>query len=143
MKDQLFENVGKDIKTFAKTVSGVILFLHSLLGIVFVAVGCMIAAMDSGLGFFVFVGFLIAIAIVAWGYILSRLAVMLMYAYGEMTDRLISIDGKLTEKPKRPIPVKPTPGPRRSTPWQCQFCDHQNPPEARWCQSCGTEDINV
>ena len=149
MSKELFNNVGSDIKTIAKVIANWILALHILLGIVIIICGCALLSEELAIGW---VGFLIGFGIFGFGYIMSRLAVMLLYAYGEMTDRLISIDSKLSNssKPKRneQIKVKVEKNPEadtvhRASSWECPFCGHQNPNDAKFCKSCGTEDIGV
>ena len=149
MSKELFNNVGSDIKTIAKVIANWIFALHILLGIVIIICGCALLSEELAIGW---VGFLIGFGIFGFGYIMSRLAVMLLYAYGEMTDRLISIDSKLSNssKPKRneQIKVKVEKNPEadtvhRASSWECPFCGHQNPNDAKFCKSCGTEDIGV
>lgn len=146
MRQELFNNVGSDIKTIAKAIANWILGLHILLGIVIIICGCAFLSQGFVIGW---VGFLIAFGLFGFGYILSRLSVMLLYAYGEITDRLISIDSKMpnSSKPdktndKAEDKSKNDP-PRRTGPWECQFCGHQNPADTRFCKSCGIEDIVV
>lgn len=149
MSKELFNNVGSDIKTIAKVIANWILALHILLGIIIIICGCALLSEGLAIGG---VGFLIGFGIFGFGYIMSRLAVMLLYAYGEMTVRLISIDSKISNsyrsvKPEK-INVKADKKsedntPRRTSPWECQFCGYQNPIEAKFCKSCGTEDIGV
>ena len=149
MSKELFSNVGSDIKTIAKVIANWILALHILLGIVIIICGCALLSEELAIGW---VGFLIGFGIFGFGYIMSRLAVMLLYAYGEMTDRLISIDSKMSNSSKSAktdkVNVKvekkhENNAPRRTSPWECPFCGHQNPIDARFCKSCGTEDIGV
>lgn len=149
MSKELFDNVGRNIKTIAKAVANWILGLHILIGVAIIICGCAVLAEGYSIGW---VGFLIAFGIFAFGYILSRLIVMLLYAYGEITDRLISIDIKMPNNRKSTrtdgITVKPEKKsdnntPHRTSPWECQFCGHLNPLDARFCKSCGTEDIVV
>lgn len=149
MSKELFNNVGSDIKTIAKVIANWILVLHILLGIVIIICGCALLSEELAIGW---VGFLIGLGIFGFGYIMSRLAVMLLYAYGEMTDRLISIDSKMSNsyKSKKPEQIKvkveqASENTRvcRTSPWECPFCGNQNPNDARFCKSCGTEDIGV
>lgn len=97
MNKELFSNVGSDIKAIAKVIANWILALHILLGIVIIICGCALLSQELAIGW---VGFLIAFGLFGFGYIVSRLAVMLLYAYGEMTDRLISIDSKMPNSSK-------------------------------------------
>lgn len=113
MNNQLFKNVGTDIKSFAQIAYRVIWGLHIVLGSVFLLLGCFEAA-DSGKGIFALLGILISGAIIGFGYILSRLSVMLLYAYGEMAERLISIDKKLSETTSRSAPNRQFPPLRRT-----------------------------
>ena len=151
MNTDLFNNVGKYIKNFAKVLSYWILGINIILGAAFIICGCALGANGTDIGW---IGVPIGIGTFVLGYLLSKLAVMFLYAYGEMTDRLISIDTKMgkthagnnngsvptpNKAPVNKVPVNKVP--RRTTPWDCPFCGHQNPTDARYCQSCGLEDI--
>lgn len=149
MGKELFNNIGGDIKTIAKVIANWILGLFILLGIIFIICGCVLLSAGFGVGW---VGFLIAIGLFAYGYAYSRFKVMELYAYGEITDRLISIDTKMPNnfKPNKPdkINVKAekkseNEAPHRTSPWECPFCGQQNPIDVKFCKSCGTEDIGV
>ena len=48
----------------------------------------------------------------------------------------VKAEPKVEKKPENNAP-------RRTSPWECPFCGHQNPIDARFCKSCGTEDIGV
>lgn len=149
MSKELFNNVGSDIKTIAKVIANWILVLHILLGSVIIICGCVLLSEELAIGW---VGFLIGFGIFGFGYIISKLTVILLYAYGEMTDRLISIDSKMSNfsKSKKTeqikIKVEQTPETtriHRTSPWECPFCGNQNANDARFCKSCGTEDIGI
>lgn len=149
MSKELFNNVGHDIKTIAKVIANWILALHILFGIVIIICGCVLLSDRLAIGW---VGFLIGFGIFGCGYFTSRLSVMILYAYGEITDRLISIDSKTpnSSKPKKTeqIKVKVEQAPestrvRKTSPWECPFCGNQNPSDVSFCKSCGTEDIGV
>jgi len=149
MGNELFDNVGKYIKGLAKTIFYWILTPYILFGIA--AIICGIALMDAGSGIGA-IGLLIGFAIFAVGYGVAKLKVAEMYAYGEMADRLISIDSKLSPNRKshksNPVPVKieeetDDQTPHRTTSWECPFCGCENLQDSRFCKSCGTEDIGI
>lgn len=149
MAKELFSNVGKDIKNIARTTASWTLAWYVFIGLIIVVCGCVLLAEGLTLGW---VSFLIALGIIAYGYSKSRLEVMRLFAYGEIADRLISLDSKISGNPPTTkgngIFVKPEKKAeyeslRRTSPWECQFCGHQNPAETRFCKSCGTEDIGV
>ena len=140
MSKELFVNVGKDIKSVAKTIANWILGFHVVLACVFASVACIMLSEDISIGW---VGFLIALLLIISGYALSRMTVMFMYAYGEITDRLISIDSKMncssrtpnadkTKSDENPVAKAPT----QPTAWKCSLCGHTNPADARFCEEC-------
>ena len=145
MNNELFNNVGKNIKSIAKAIANIILALHILLGAVLVIAGL---ALNEPITFLV--ALLMALVLIGFGYGLSKLTVMLLYAYGEIAYRLISIDLKLSDDSKTVNSDKITAEkkiedntPCRTDPWKCQFCGYQNPADAKFCESCGTEDIGI
>lgn len=145
MGKELFENAGKDIKTIAKAIATRIFVMYILVAVgVFVA-GCYLLSEQSVFGLVLLVA---AITVAAYGYAKSRTEVLLLYAYGEMTDRLISIDSKINgnyrAKPKlqkSPIPGdEPKACTQRTGPWECPFCGTMNTKESKYCESCHVED---
>ena len=147
MEKELFVNVGRDIKAVARSIANWILALYVLVG--FVLVACGVALLCERMWYGV-IGIFLAVGVVGFGYTKSKLEVMRLYAYGEIADRIISIDQTLSQKQGKPQPgsVKVNPQkkeegkkPARKTAWECSFCGHGNPPDARFCESCGTEDV--
>ena len=155
MSKELFENVGRDIKNIAKKIADWIFILHCLAGLVLFLVGCVLVSE----GIYTTVGvvaILVAFGVVAFGYAISRLAVILLYGYGEMAYRLISIDQKITgsvtnqdkqnenkRKEKKVKGNQEIDETIKKPAWECQFCGHKNPEDTRFCKSCGTEDIEI
>lgn len=154
MSKPLFENVGRDLKTIAKAI-----YRETMIGYILVSLAslglsiCMGTILDSE-GALVLIGVLLAIGIAVFGHFKAKLAVMKLYAYGELVDRVISIEESISrktgggksvpkEKPKvTPVSVKiDTPVTKRNADgsWVCPFCDHLNRPGADWCEECGVE----
>ena len=149
MSKELFDNVGKYLKELAEILYYRILIPYVLVGITLIVCGCVFLADGIAWGA---VGFLIAIAIFYIGHCNAKLKVAEIYAHGEIADRLISIDSKLSSNRKAaksdPVTVKvvekaENPLPRRTAPWDCPFCGCKNPQDSRYCKSCGTEDIGM
>ena len=143
MKNALFKNVGKDIKDVAEAEANSILAKYVLIGIVIVLCGFALIAEGYAIGC---VGFIIALVVIIYGYRVSRLAVMFLYAYGEIADRLISLDTKTANNrklPKSPTEVPVTPKKKDRQDWECQFCGHKNSAGAMFCESCNIENIDT
>lgn len=143
MSKPLFENVGKDIKSFAQSVAAWIYGMHILLGIVIFFLGC-----ASQQPVFIIITCALAIGIIVFGRLTSKALVILLYAYGEMAERLISIDCKLSDSKQatKKVPIKKvddTTSPKRTAPWRCAFCDFENPADVKYCRSCNREDIDA
>lgn len=145
MSNELFKNVGTSIKAVAKTVANCIFLIAILCAALLVLEGC--TMLDAGLSLG-WIRLLTAAAVVGLGYALSRLAVMLLYAYGEITERVMSIDAKLSpakqEKKAKTAEAQEAEQPvqkKRSGAWKCPFCEHLNSADAHWCASCGREDV--
>ena len=157
MNNDLFDNVGKYLKDLAKGVYTRIFTLYILIGAA-IAI-CGIVLVSNGMGWGI-LGLFIAAAVIGYGNSAAKLTVAKLYAYGEIADRLITIDSKLSsysstastassaenkkakvksEKTQEPIDHTP----RRTAPWVCHFCGCTNPSDARFCNSCSTEDIGV
>ncbi len=147
MSKELFDNVGKELKSFATVIANIILGTFIVLGGIVLIIGFSIGDAAG------FIGLLIAICLFVFGYVYSRLKVMLLYAYGEIADRLISIDTKMPEcvkhnKPEK-MPVKTVEkksenkGLRKESGWECSFCGSQNPADAKFCKTCGIENVDI
>lgn len=149
MSKPLFQNAGQDLKTISKGI-----YFRTIIGYVVVALALFVCGciyLDSG-ETFGWLGLILGVAAVIYGHFVAKLAVIKLYAFGELVDRVISIEGSISrktgkgvnkEKPKvMPVPVKiDTPATKRDADgsWACPFCDHINPPGADWCEECGVE----
>ncbi len=155
MEMELFDNVGKSIKEVAKQAANRILATYILLGIGCIALGvaCILEIGSAGFLFFI-------PAPILWyiGNALATEKVMHLYAYGEIVDRLISIESKLSDnqttstRSSEPVLTSAPPeAPTFSTPstatkssdWECVFCGHHNPANACYCGSCGIAEVNI
>lgn len=149
MSKPLFDNVGKDLKKIAEIIAQIIMILHVLIGLVLIIVACVLFADEATIALGI-ACLLVGAGIVVWGYILSRLLVIVLYAYGELVEKVTSIEEKLVGKK---VPGKPdtkifkvkkleeTPKTKKESDgsWQCIFCEHTNPAGADWCEDCGVQ----
>lgn len=128
----MYNQVGKELKGWAK-------FIVILLTIPFVAIGILllVALIDADLAF---LGSVICLVTVLLGYALARLSGIILYAFGEIVDRLASIDdrgskpqvmGNTVTRSTAAAPEKKVPGS-----WTCMSCGHTNLPDAKWCDGC-------
>ena len=122
MSKPLFYNVGKDIKAVAKAEYTRIFAFYILIGIVIILIGCAFLSRELSMGWYAFP---IAFCVMYYGHLVAKLRIMLVYAYGEMAECLVSIDQKLSSKNSRkkvnliPDPAPgPAPGPVNSIPWE-------------------------
>ena len=149
MSKELFDNAGRDIKAMCRAIAREILWPYIFFSILIILGSCFALYQGITLGWF---GFLIAIGVFQTGYAKSRRTVMLLYAYGEITDHVISIDRKLAncnsgpDSPVSPEKIKKVEPQRRvyrTASWECQFCGHLNQASSKYCEACGTEDIGI
>lgn len=144
----MYKNVGKELKGWAK-------FLVILLTIPYVIIGVISIAYFSsedqgGLGV------LVAIMIVIVGYFLARMGAILLYAFGEIVDRVSSIENRVCgnvethstkKKEAKQNNIKSVeknvelPAVERNSDgtWKCVFCGHNNLSGAAWCEECGIQ----
>lgn len=101
----MFKRVGKEIKTWAK-----VLVILEMIPIVIagVAVAMLAFAYDEEL---IIPGILCGILIVVLGYFIARLSSIMLYAKGELVDRVMRIDEKLERMEKMQHPAAPAPSP--------------------------------
>ena len=124
---------------------------YTLIALIVALAGIAIGA-EEGYPLVIIIGIVIAIIIAVYGYNKSHLDVMLLYAQGELADRIISIDSKLSKKGKTTpvaVPIKEKPElnengtlkvkKEKDGSWICLFCDHRNPAGADWCEECGCQ----
>ena len=150
MSKPLFDNVGKELKKMAETIAKLIRILHVLIGLVLIVVGCALFGEDIPIA--VGIAFLlVGIGVIGWGDTLARLIVIALYAYGELVEKVVSIEGILVGKnesdenksEKKKVNKKVVPAPKTGKnpdgSWQCIFCDHTNPAGADWCEDCGVQ----
>lgn len=149
MGKPLFENVGKDLKSIANTI-----YLSTMIGYVLVSLGlfvggCILLSSEGAIGW---LGVLFSIGLVVSGHFKAKLAVIELYAYGELVDRVISIESIVSKKSKsdssksggmgrKVTPVRAeyeTPATKREADgsWTCLFCDHVNRPGTNCCEEC-------
>ena len=142
MGKPLFENVGGEMKAYAEAIARSIQIKYGLAAVASVVV-CF--GLDARLGL---IALLPAVILFWHGYQQSKLTAMQLYAYGELVERVASIDHKLggnkqagqvkpktvsvSKKSEVPISARKSDGS-----WVCPFCDHHNPAGADWCEDCG------
>lgn len=143
MSNELFKNVGTSIKTWAR-IWAMCIRIGAILCAVGLAITGFIMLDDSAIGF---VFLLIAAVVAGLGHVLSRLTVMRLYALGEITERVMSIDTKLglakqgeAANLTRVPNAEQRPREKRTGPWKCPYCEHLNSADARLCTFCGRED---
>ena len=92
----MFQNVGKEIKGWAK-------FIVVLITVMFVLTGC-IVVIDYGLPVMLLVGGILGVL----GYFIGRLTAILLYAFGELVDASTEIKSILLRKfsPESYVPQK-------------------------------------
>ena len=142
------ENVGKNIKRWAKVLFIVFLVLT---GICLFALFIGAASEDEELAVALF--FLLP-PLGALGYCIVRVSMLVLYGFGELVDRSVSQDNKMPKlkyvqqpapQPVPQPPVQPAPQPAPQPPVQkpvaavCPGCGHQNPGDAKFCENCGTK----
>ena len=103
----MFKRVGREIKTWAK-----VLVILEMIPVVMSGVGLAIAAAvyDDDM---LILGIICGIVVILLGYFFVRLANIMLYAKGELVDRVARIDEKLEkmEKMQQSAPPAPMPAP--------------------------------
>ena len=149
MSKPLFDNVGRELKIIAETIARWI-----IAGFVIVALLITIAGIATSVeldsGWYAFISIAISIFLVVYGCIKARLQVIKLYAYGDLVEKVTSIDSKVRNKTKNiavPVPVKdkseedshdaPKVERNQDGTWVCLYCDHKNHADAKWCVKCG------
>lgn len=99
----MFKRVGKEIKTWAK-----ILVILEMIPVVMagVAIAILAAMYDEEL---LILGIIGAIVVILLGYFIVRLANIMLYAKGELVDRVMRIDEKLEKLERMQPPAAPAP----------------------------------
>lgn len=91
--DSIYPEVGKKIKALAKVLLVLMMIPSVLLGI-----GIIVLFAQSKSEQLTVVGFIIGIGVIALGYFFAWLSNILLYAYGELVDKTVSIESYLTGK---------------------------------------------
>ena len=151
MGKPLFDNVGKEIKEIAEVIARRIMIRYFLIAVIVALAGIAFGA-EGEYPLVIIISIAIAAMIAVYGYNKSLLDVMLLYAQGELADRIISIDNKLSKKGKAApvsVPIREKQELNESGAlkvkrekdggWVCLFCDHKNPAGADWCEECGCQ----
>lgn len=150
MGKPLFHNVGESLKELAENIANYIKFTYGLVAVAVLIGGIALSALSEN-AFGAILGIIVAIIIFAVGYNKARLQVITLYAYGELVDRVMAIEGNMSgtnrssgKGKKKVVPVAPKtdlPITEKGSDgsWTCVFCDHVNRPGADWCEECGTE----
>lgn len=136
----MYSEVGKKIKVLAKVIVIIMTIPSVLLGI---GIFVWLAQFEE----LAAVGFFIGIGVIALGYFFAWLSRILLYAYGELVDKTVSIESYLAgrkpvmEKPVKTVPVKEKDVnlvvPRNPDgSWDCPFRNTRNAPDAVCCKQC-------
>lgn len=157
----MFDDVGKEIKGIAEGYVWGKAIRYALVGVVVTCAAVYLLSESIGAAF---MASLLAAAVCgAVGYSAGKRDALMFYACGEVVDRVISLERKLsgdcerqTAKVKkvkvtedevvyRPV-EKVEPADMEGAPvlarfsngmWKCAWCDHLNPAEAEACGECG------
>lgn len=98
----MYKRVGKEIKTWANVLFVLELILVVMAG---VAIAILAAMYDEEL---LILGVIGAVVVIVLGYFIVRIANIMLYAKGELVDRVAQIDEKL-ERMQRTAPPAPVP----------------------------------
>ena len=130
----MYPDVGKSIKSVVSIVVK-IGYAVSVIG----AFLLLVLAMSEGEPEMFLLYAIVAAIVGALGCVGSWLGGLWLYAYGEITDRLISID----EKMKPAQPKKSALDNNSQGGCSCKSCGAQNNAGARYCSACGTAMTNM
>lgn len=146
---KLFDNVGKDLKKLAEGMAALILIVFCIIGLL-VMIGGGILAYEYDIP--VIIAIILGAIFFGIGYIVSKLSAIRLYAFGELVERVCSLEEKVvgtskeTNKKNGKNNADATITEKRTkkaslahVAWVCPFCDHMNPPGAPSCQECGAE----
>ena len=142
----MFKDAGKELKLYAQTFGRLIIAIVALFSILIAVCGFTLLSEELSFGWW-----LVVVAIITFiiGYFIARLSVIRLYAFGEIAQRILAIDirqgglpnrGPIPESIEQPEPLKsdaPITMRNEDGSWNCVFCDHKNPKDAKKCQSCG------
>lgn len=134
----MFNNVGRSIKNFIKIVTGILIFLSVLIGIII-----LILFDSEGRGG---LGFLMMLIVIGVGCFTAWLSGVVLYAYGEITDGVMAIKNKICSDGTGGQPADNTSNdkagasnsdPAEKTNWTCYSCGTVNPHFRAYCVKCG------
>ena len=133
----MFSEVGKELKTWAKIVTIVLTIPAVILAIAVYVVLTMMFDMGH-------IGFLIGAFLVFLGYFFARLVCIGLYAFGELVDKVTSMEAYVCGKSKGNKKgrqsdeeiVNPTVKRNGDASWDCPFCEYHNKASAQWCEGC-------
>lgn len=146
------ECASRVVKTFAKMLHNLILSVSLFLSLGLLGTGI---ALSSDIQLAWLIGLCVSVLTFLFGLAVSRVVLSFLFAYGEITDRLIAIDTKLSDKqtsskgdklhnkPRKNMnPISEYTVAQRTSPWECPFCGYKNSCSDTFCKSCGTEYVN-
>ena len=146
----LFKNAGKELKTIAELIAIVMIIVYMLVALA-VGVAGIWYAVEEGMSGVAVLSIIAAIIIAMVGWIKSRLKVIELYAYGELVEKVVSIDKRMggtgASNPnddrdnKEPNDNDIISAVKRNLDgtWHCMFCNYKNPAEAKWCKKCSNQ----
>ena len=133
----MYKNAGREIKDWVQIFVVIATLPSLLLGILF-----MIALAQQDALIF---GIMIAVIVTAIGYWIARFSGLIVYAYGEIADRILQIDERLASQSakaeqenseenqmskeddvQQPVSEK----------WACEVCGQTNSSKSKWCARC-------
>ena len=156
----MFQDVGKEIKNIAEGYVWGKTLRYGFLGFAVPLAVLLVVGADGIAGF---VSVIAAVIFAVIGYSTGRRDALMFYAWGEVVDRVISLerklsgecerqtavvkkvkvapDGTIHRPPENDASVKecaaPTATRFSSGVWRCAYCEHFNKAEAASCAECG------
>lgn len=137
-----FDDVGKEIKQWAKWIAWILFITSTIVGIgmIVASVVMLFDSFDGIVWLSLFFGGMIEIV---FGYIVARLEVILLYGFGELIDQTMQINhrqlrqehtAEKKEVGKDKVKAVMTPRPAKQHTWRCPTCDRLIDKEP--CQYC-------
>lgn len=152
---QIYGDVGSEIKSIAEGIARRGAICAVLLGVV---IGIASLALIEFNAWLTILDIVLGVILAVTGIQQARIKAITLYAYGEMVQRIVSLEEKAQETRKKPVDKKkkepanrkspenaqeeaeiPEPKMLAKAPWTCPFCEHKNPAGTGYCEKCGCE----
>lgn len=128
----MYSNAGKSIKSYVKVVVSIAICICILLGILVIAI-----TED-------FLGVLLGLLIAGVGSFMAWLSGLVLYAFGDIAERVANIDEKLSGNVQSADVQKGTDDQaaaidwEKEPQWECYNCGTSNPMQRAYCLKCNT-----